>query len=631
MEPVAEAAPPPSTSTSTSSAGEIGELCSLAQKAWFGLLSFLAFFAVVILSTTDSDFLVGSKQTQIPIIGIAVPTERFFLLAPIVGTVLYAYMHLYCIKLWYAMRAADPSELQRCRPTSLIGDVAFYMKPEIHARGGHWTNLGTSAAALLIWAAHPALLVAAIARSQAAIRTSWLDTAGYPYLSRLLTTVEGVMVLCLAVSAAIGTASFMIARAIPEPFGSNRRLRMMPVAVIAAAALPLVAGHGLSLVRTTPVSLDRQNLVGVDPGWPLARERRDEFREDWCRTQGVPKALCGTVPARARNDTAQIAARRDSWCLQPKAADLLAGRSCTAFFAELDDDFRAEWNAARRAELGRFPELDLEGRQLQGATAIGTKFINARMERANLTGANLKSADFEGADLLGATLDAAWGQYATFDRANLTGTDLSGANLASANFEGADLIGTVLRGANLVDAHLVGADLRGADLTGANLTNARLGHALVDDADLSGAILVGADLADATGLRQHQLTDALGDSVTRLPAATPEEGDDRAPDRPLWVRSCWTEEVPPGVADVVAGLPATSLGTVLRANLEKRVCGRDEIVRTFEGAEPPAARSASPAAPSAAVSALDPADQKAMVFAATPMPRPTVVSAPGTP
>ena len=49
-------------------ADDITQLCGLAQTAFYALLGFLAFYAVVILSTTDSDFLIGSKQTEIPLI-----------------------------------------------------------------------------------------------------------------------------------------------------------------------------------------------------------------------------------------------------------------------------------------------------------------------------------------------------------------------------------------------------------------------------------------------------------------------------------------------------------------------------------------------------------------------------------
>lgn len=88
-------------------------------------------------------------------------------------------------------------------------------------------------------------------------------------------------------------------------------------------------------------------------------------------------------------------------------------------------------------------------------------------------------------------------------RAGTPGADLAGRTLV-----GADLRRTELRGADLRGAVLLGADLRGADLTRADLGGA----------DLRAARLAGADLSGALFLRPGQLSSALGDRRTRLPA-----------------------------------------------------------------------------------------------------------------
>ncbi len=603
-------------------AQEITELTGLTQKAWFGLLSFLAFFLVVILSTTDSDFLVGSKQTQIPIIGIAVPTERFFFLAPIVGSVLYAYLHLYCIKLWNAVREADASVLATQRPTSLVADIAYFLRPDAHSRGG---NIGTLAAALLIWVAHPALLTVAIARSQAASRAGWLSPDEFPHLSVLVpTTVEGMTVLCLSLSLAIGAASLLGALAIKWPASpADRRRHLRPFVVIAAFAAPILVGHDFARLRTAPVSLDRQDLVGLDRNFLLAEERRQAFRKDWCATQGVKKTLCGNVPARVVSDAEMIEKNRNEWC-GGSGATLVAEIGCKAFFQDLDAAFYAEWNAARRAELARLPQLDLDGRQLAGITAAGAKFLNARMEQATLAGSNLKGANFEGADLLGARLEAAVGQYATFDRANLTNAHFENANLASANLEGADLIGAQLQGANLVDANLSGADLTDADLTGANLTNARLRQAKLVRTKLNGTILTGADLLNVT-LGAYQIAEATGDDQTKLP-------DVEATELPLQVATCW-KVFPAAVDRVMATFPDTDLGRHLRANLNNRICRGDQEPELVPALEAPA----EPQPPAPTLSAYGaepavPADKRAIFYELMPRPRPSAsivtVSAP---
>jgi hypothetical protein len=82
--------------------------------------------------------------------------------------------------------------------------------------------------------------------------------------------------------------------------------------------------------------------------------------------------------------------------------------------------------------------------------------------------------------------------------------DRRGADLVGAALRGADLHGASLRGAYLIGADLRGADLRRTDLLGA---------------DLRAADLRGADLTGALFLIPPQLTAAVGDGATSLPAA----------------------------------------------------------------------------------------------------------------
>jgi uncharacterized protein YjbI with pentapeptide repeats len=61
-------------------------------------------------------------------------------------------------------------------------------------------------------------------------------------------------------------------------------------------------------------------------------------------------------------------------------------------------------------------------------------------------------------------------------------TDLSGASLRGANMMKADATSAIFRGADFEGALLDGAILRGADLTGAkNLTLEQLSSAIIDD------------------------------------------------------------------------------------------------------------------------------------------------------
>jgi uncharacterized protein YjbI with pentapeptide repeats len=61
-------------------------------------------------------------------------------------------------------------------------------------------------------------------------------------------------------------------------------------------------------------------------------------------------------------------------------------------------------------------------------------------------------------------------------------TDLSGASLRGANMSGADATNAIFREADFAGARLDGTILRGADLSGArNLTAEQLSRAIIDD------------------------------------------------------------------------------------------------------------------------------------------------------
>src|SRR5262245_22622420 len=75
-----------------------------------------------------------------------------------------------------------------------------------------------------------------------------------------------------------------------------------------------------------------------------------------------------------------------------------------------------------------------------------------------------------------------------------------------------------LHGAFVRRTDLSGASLRGANMTGTDATNATLRDADFEGAILNGTILRGADLSGAKNLTIEQLSRAIIDSRTILPA-----------------------------------------------------------------------------------------------------------------
>ena len=240
-------------------------------------------------------------------------------------------------------------------------------------------------------------------------------------------TVHEMTILCLAVSAAIGVASLLAALAIRR---RGVTWTVSAIAVAAAFAVPFLAGDRIARAQLRPVEIDRENLVGLGPDWPRAEERLTKFRKEWCKDRGVEPAVCGNMHAASGAHARQIAELREKACRREAR--------CATFFARLDADFAAEWQAQRTAELDRLPQLNLNRRDLAGASAVGTRFIAARMDHAVLSGARLKDADFEGANLFGARLDGADAYYTTFDRANLSGAHLELAESRLEQLRGSD-------------------------------------------------------------------------------------------------------------------------------------------------------------------------------------------------
>ena len=140
---------------------------------------------------------------------------------------------------------------------------------------------------------------------------------------------------------------------------------------------------------------------------------------------------------------------------------------------------------------------DLRFAELQGANLRFAKLQGTNLYRAELQGANLRSAKLQGADLYRAGLHGANLRRAELQGADLYQADLHGADLHSAKLQGANLFQAELHGANLRRAELLGTDLRWAKLHGADLRSAKLQGADLYRADLHGADLRWAELQGA--------------------------------------------------------------------------------------------------------------------------------------
>ena len=141
----------------------------------------------------------------------------------------------------------------------------------------------------------------------------------------------------------------------------------------------------------------------------------------------------------------------------------------------------------------------------------------------NTLGSNAKphiieNADIQGIELQNADLTEAKIENSDFSYANLRKVDFSKASIIYSSFTSANL-----KNVNFTEAKLFGSDLTDADLFGANLKRANFAHTDFSEANLKNADLTDTNLSNARlesvkGLTYEQLSKAIINEFTTLPA-----------------------------------------------------------------------------------------------------------------
>jgi uncharacterized protein YjbI with pentapeptide repeats len=143
----------------------------------------------------------------------------------------------------------------------------------------------------------------------------------------------------------------------------------------------------------------------------------------------------------------------------------------------------------RASKSGRFSAASLRGARLGGAKLQGAKLILADLRGADLSDAHLEGAELSFSRLDRAVLTRVHGGGADFAHGSLDLADLRGADLRAANLSGGSLVGADLTGARLAAADLTGVDMRGAHCAGAEAPRADFSHAKTLGGDLRDAFL----------------------------------------------------------------------------------------------------------------------------------------------
>lgn len=542
---------PAQSEPSEAQVARIDALTAAGRTNWIALLAYLAFALVTTLGVEDVDFFVNSRQTELPLIGVSIPTFSFFVFAPMLGAALYVYLQLHVRKLTEALAEPPPGQPpleERVKPW-LLNDFILRRRRDGAIRARPLDRLAGLTTLLLVWWSGPL-----------ALAIMWHRTwpAHVLWLSLLCAT-------CVMVALYAGTLSWIkmhqdLGQA--GPHATTKAVILVLLLVLPVGWLTTANSKGIGEYVVDPDTLRLRDskysrLFVSEPVNAFSEEVPGQLSQ-------MLRSVSWWLTDLARLDEPDLTGARLS-VLQPDEAinsvkkPNLSGR----------DLRRASLSGAHLSGINLSKAI-LEGANLVGARLERANLDDARMKNADLTGAQLQSAslawtDLEGADLSFARLDDAYLFSANLVGANLRGAQLSRANLLNAEMQGnnlveAKLVRTELDANRFKGGNLWGSTLKGVNLSGADLPNLGLNFASLESVTLDGARLTSSewenaaisavtarntDFRAARFLTQSKLLAVVGNEWTLLPDDTDWETGER-----LFVPSCW-RSVPSGWAELV--------------------------------------------------------------------------------
>lgn len=555
----------------------IDALTATGRANWLGLLAYLSFALITTLGVEDVDFFVDSRQTQLPLVNVSIPTFSFFVFAPILGAALYAYLHLHIRKVTEALAEVPPGPPlpeERIKPW-LLNDFVLRQRPDrdrairrrpLDALAGLTTwflvwSLGPLVLGLMwvrTWPAHnlwlSLLCAACLMISLYAGAMSWTKMrqdlghrlARWTVITTVLIVLLAAPVIWLTMVNSKGTWEYVIKN--PELYEPSTAVQRIETWARDTTEKPKpswqettrvwLSDFATDLAELDPPDLTAARLSVLPPDQADLDTARHSYRTAYCARRGIDAEICDRAPVPTYDPPPHLASKRQEWC-NPRGYLDGAETTCPDFFARLDSEFDQEWRVYRQAQIASIAKPDLRGKDLRRALLAqaelsGVDFRDAQLQGADLLGAQLEGADLggaqlEGADLFGAQMQRANLGGAQMQQAILVGAQMQGADLFGAQMQGADLFGARIQGANLSraqmqEAALVGAEMQGADLRRAEMLAADLYWAQMQEAVLVEAQMQGANLRRAemqgTDLRRANLQSAewLGASIAASPS-----------------------------------------------------------------------------------------------------------------
>ncbi|MEX0286996.1 MAG: pentapeptide repeat-containing protein [Paracoccaceae bacterium] len=467
----------------------INALTANARSTWLALLTVLIFSVVTLVRVEHIDFYGVDRATELPLVGLSVPTALFFYGAPILIFAVYGYFHLYLIRLWDALGAApgrvNGTRLGEAVSPWLMTDAALSLRTLIRKDGAsERRETDYTAMALnftLSWLATPIIV-------------AWMWWASMPARDIYMSTVAGIMVVACIAMGSVSARMLWLRMWHTAPQKSRYwRVTTVYTTLFAAGVATFTA---ISYARTfepwgpfqlANVDLTDQRITQRPSGWLPAAIARREAEVKWCKREEI--VSCKDLTEEQANEFS------DEWDITRRAqiSDLRKPAHINTLRDETEPD---EWLGVDKLRKSNWQTVSFAPEVLQQPDAEPFEFPvpvprGLRLRR-DLRGAVLNGAFLPGVNLFAVRLEDVQAAAANLEHANLSHSALQGANLSRA-----DLNSTRLHWANLTDATLNFAQLQGADFRWARLRGANLERTQLRGADLRWAQMQGADLSGA--------------------------------------------------------------------------------------------------------------------------------------
>ncbi|WP_299844657.1 pentapeptide repeat-containing protein [uncultured Roseovarius sp.] len=399
----------------------INALTTNARNTWLVLLGVLVFVGITMMGVEHIDFYGVDRATKLPLVSVDVPTRLFFVAAPILTAAIYGYFHLYLIRLWDVLGAADARHnghpLGEVITPWLVSDAA------LHYRARKRRDFCVTARAMET----PAMLLnIVLAWLFGLLILLFMWWQSMPARNLLIT---GIAALSLLASLGVGTASYIMLtrrmlRKPVDPPDLNRSVPFLALVITAACLiLPLtvlrITGiyekSPFAFLRIATLSMVDEAIVERPKDWQPFEFARKQYRAEWCDRQNINK--CSDLGERQSDFAREWQSRHDT---------------------VLESMRRPDWHKFGRSKPN-FREADLRGAFLSGANFFGANMESVQFRKAQMEGADFRNANLSRANFRKAKLQRANFRAATMDRIDLRHAQLDGANLSYAILKGAKL------------------------------------------------------------------------------------------------------------------------------------------------------------------------------------------------